>query len=213
MKQGIATRLLKLPGYLISKVMFGHACNTLYLPVILMSGFLYCGFTGKTDGYKKREVVKLRKDAALPGGSLRIVIDKSDYVLKLIDEKGVYAIYPVVFGAEPEKDKRMQGDRRTPEGTFKVMSVYRHKKWCGMLMLDYPTPEDHKKFERRKTEKIIADTALIGSAIGIHGTWPNEDYLIDAYQNWTNGCISLKNTHITELAGFIKPGTEVTIRK
>ncbi len=80
-------------------------------------------------------------------------------------------------------------------------------------MLDYPTPADIEKFNQRKSQGLIPATAKIGSAIGIHGTWPHEDYTIDQYQSWTDGCIALKNKDVEELYQMLDVGTEVIIRK
>src|SRR5687768_11623976 len=56
-----------------------------------------------------------------PIGTVRIVIDKSDYELRVYDEHGWFATYPVVFGNKSLDDKKMQGDRNTPEGTFRIL--------------------------------------------------------------------------------------------
>ena len=50
-----------------------------------------------------------------------IIIDKSDYELKVYDSEGWYATYPVVFGSKDQSDKYMEGDKRTPEGRFKIL--------------------------------------------------------------------------------------------
>src|SRR6476469_1734044 len=70
-----------------------------------------------------------------------IIIDKSDYELKVYDDQGWYATYPVVFGSKDLSDKLMEGDRRTPEGKFKIISTKPHSKWHRMLMLDYPNQQ------------------------------------------------------------------------
>jgi murein L,D-transpeptidase YafK len=162
---------------------------------------------------KIREVEYKKRKYNKPVGINRVVIDKSDYLLRVYDEEGLFARYPVVFGSEPDRDKFKQGDKRTPEGVFTIQYIQQHKKWCMMMMLDYPTPETIKKFERRKKEGKLELDAAPGSAIGIHGTWPHDDYLIDKYKNWTDGCISLKNNHLKDLARYLKAGTKVEIQK
>ena len=79
--------------------------------------------------------------------------------------------------------------------------------------LDYPTKESWDKFKRRKQTGEIPASASIGGSIGIHGTWPHEDFVIDKYKNWTMGCISMKNDDVLELYGFTPSGTSVQIRK
>lgn len=148
-----------------------------------------------------------------PTGTVYIIVDKSDYELQVYDDEGWYATYPVVFGSKSLEDKMIEGDRRTPEGTFRIVSKRPHNKWNKIMMLDYPTRESWDKFNWRKEQGIIPSTARIGGGIGIHGTWPNDNIVVDDYTNWTQGCISLRNGDIDEIFTFIKEGARVTIRK
>jgi murein L,D-transpeptidase YafK len=85
-----------------------------------------------------------------PIGSVYIIIDKSDYELSVYDEQGWYATYPVVFGNNSLDDKKMEGDKKTPEGTFHIIRKRVHDKWYRFLSLDYPTKESWEKFITRK---------------------------------------------------------------
>jgi murein L,D-transpeptidase YafK len=142
-----------------------------------------------------------------------IVIDKSDYELNVYDAEGWLVAYPVVFGNNDQGDKLIQGDRKTPEGTFTIANKRIHNKWCRYMGLDYPTAADINKFNQRKQQGLIPLNAKMGAGIGIHGTWPHEENAVDEYQNWTEGCISLKNEHVKQLFDMISIGTRVTIRK
>ncbi len=142
-----------------------------------------------------------------------IVISKHSYELSVYDAKGWLVTYPVVFGNRDLKDKMYQGDRETPEGNFRIASKRVHEKWCRMLMLDYPNQADIDKFNYRKQQGIIPAYAKLGGGVGIHGTWPHEDYAIDRYDNWTQGCISMKNADVIELFNMTPVGTEVAIKK
>jgi murein L,D-transpeptidase YafK len=148
-----------------------------------------------------------------PIGSVSIIIDKSDYELTVYDDKGWYATYPVVFGNNSLEDKKMQGDKNTPEGTFHIVNKRIHEKWFRFLSLDYPTEESWEKFRKRKQRGEIPASASIGGSIGIHGTWPNDDFVVDRYKNWTMGCISMKNSDVQELYNYTPIGTKVEIRK
>ncbi|MEJ0102516.1 MAG: L,D-transpeptidase [Bacteroidota bacterium] len=154
-----------------------------------------------------------RKAGGSPEGTIYIIIDKSDYELQVYDDKGWYATYPVVFGSTSLDDKQMEGDRKTPEGNFKVISKKLHPKWDRFIMLDYPTKESYERFNQRKQNGDIPRNATIGGGVGIHGTWPHEDYQVDKYKNWTNGCIALKNEDVEDLYNYLPVGTKVTIRK
>lgn len=155
---------------------------------------------------------RLRWNTEGPIGTVSIVIDKTDYALNVYDDKGWYATYPVVFGNNSLADKKMQGDKNTPEGTFHITAKRVHDKWCRFLSIDYPNAESREKFNQRKQRGEIPANASIGGGIGIHGTWPNDDIVVDYYKNWTLGCISMKNSDVKEIYSFTSPGTKVTIR-
>lgn len=171
-------------------------------------------FTTHSSSPKKIEKLSKRFNAADgPVGTISITIDKSDYELSVYDDKGWYATYPVVFGNNSLEDKKVEGDKNTPEGSFRITSKKVHDKWYRFLGIDYPTKESWEKFRQRKQRREIPASASIGGSIGIHGTWPNEDFVIDKYKNWTLGCISMKRAHVDEIYNFTPIGTKVTIRK
>jgi murein L,D-transpeptidase YafK len=148
-----------------------------------------------------------------PTGNIYIIVDKSDYELRVYDDEGWYATYPVVFGSKSLEDKMMEGDRKTPEGTFKIISKKPHQKWHKMLMLDYPNKESWDKFKSRKQRGVIPKSARIGGGIAIHGTWPNDDIVVDDFTNWTQGCISVKNEDLDDLFQYVNVGTTVKVQR
>jgi murein L,D-transpeptidase YafK len=156
---------------------------------------------------------KNRSKKSNPIGTVYVVIDKSDYELSVYDDKGWYATYPVVFGNSSLSDKKMEGDKNTPEGSFKIASKRVHDKWHRFLALDYPTKESWDKFNQRKAKGEIPSNARIGGGIGIHGTWPHEDFQIDHYKNWTLGCISMKNEDVQDFYKYAHVGMKITIRR
>jgi murein L,D-transpeptidase YafK len=149
--------------------------------------------------------------SAPPASPYKVVIDKSDFEMRVYDEDGWMASYPVVFGTKDLGDKKMEGDRETPEGSFRITAKKMHKDWGCFLLLDYPNLESIEKFKKRKASGLIPSNAKIGGGIGIHGTRPNEEYAVDRYVNWTNGCISLKYSDVFEIYNMLPVGTEVVI--
>jgi lipoprotein-anchoring transpeptidase ErfK/SrfK len=79
--------------------------------------------------------------------------------------------------------------------------------------LDYPTKESWERFKQRKAKGIIPANAKIGGGIAIHGTWPNDDLVVDDFTNWTQGCIALRNEDLDEVWSFVPIGTRVIIQK
>ena len=162
---------------------------------------------------RDRNNKRISNGSTAPEGAVYILIDKSDYELNVYDEKGWYATYPVVFGNNSLDDKKMEGDRNTPEGSFLVAGKRIHNKWYRFIDIDYPNKESREKFNKRKEKREIPAHARIGGGIGIHGTWPHEDFQIDRYRNWTLGCISMKRTDVNEVFSYVTAGTKVIIRK
>ncbi len=142
-----------------------------------------------------------------------IVISKKDYELKVYDDQGWYATYPCVFGSNDLRDKYMEGDKRTPDGKFKVILKKIHPQWGYELLLNYPNEESIEKFRERKAEGLVPHNAKIGGGIAIHATRPQEEWTVDYYQNWTDGCISLKYSEAKDLYSYIPVGTPVTINE
>jgi murein L,D-transpeptidase YafK len=140
-----------------------------------------------------------------------IIIKKSDYELKVFDDEGWYATYPIVFGSKDLSDKMRQGDKKTPNGKFKIILKKLHPKWGPELLLDYPNEESFQKFRERKQKGLVPKNASIGDGIAIHATRPEEEWTIDNFYNWTDGCISVKYTEMKDLFSYIPIGTEVTI--
>lgn len=146
-------------------------------------------------------------------GQLSVVIDKSDYELHVYEDGEWLATYPVVFGNSRQDDKRMEGDRLTPEGSFRIVHKKHHDQWGRFLLLDFPNPDSRRKFEQLRRSGKIPSTARIGGGIGIHGTRPDEEYAVDRYINWTLGCVSLKHSEVLELYELLPVGTPVEIRR
>jgi murein L,D-transpeptidase YafK len=167
---------------------------------------------------------KKKKDAVKPVGAkitpkpkednpYSIIVDKSDYELKVYDAEGWYATYPIVFGSKDLGDKMKEGDKRTPDGQYKIILKKMNPKWGPELLLDYPTPSNVKRFNERKSKGLIPKTAKIGNGIAIHATRPDEEWTVDNFYNWTDGCVSVKYTEMKDLFSYIPVGTPVTIQQ
>lgn len=141
-----------------------------------------------------------------------IIVDKSDYELKVYDDDGWFATYPVVFGGKDLSDKMKEGDKKTPDGKFKIILKKIHPKWGPELLLDYPTNISYQRFNERKKKGLISKNARIGDGIAIHATRPGEEWTIDNFYNWTDGCVSVKYTEMKDLFSYIPVGTAVTIQ-
>jgi len=171
-------------------------------------------------GKKKKSVANARIVKPKPAvagdtaeNSYYIIVDKSDYELKVYDEDGWYATYPIVFGSKDLSDKMREGDKRTPTGQFKIVLKKIHPKWGPELLLDYPNDESYQRFNERKAKGLIPKNARIGNGIAIHATRPDEEWTVDNFYNWTDGCVSVKYTEMKDLFSYIPVGTPVTIQQ
>lgn len=145
--------------------------------------------------------------------SLHLEIDKSDYTLGVCSGREILKQYLVVFGGNPVDDKLIEGDQCTPEGSFKVVTKYPHSIWSRFILIDYPNEASMRRFNEAKSAGLIPPDANPGGDIGIHGVPEYCDYAINIRDNWTLGCISLKNRDIIELYEYVNNNTKVIIRK
>jgi murein L,D-transpeptidase YafK len=195
---------------------------TIQYVLILAAAFTLLSFVDSGKGKKKP--VKKKKAAATKvvakpvvadtsENPYYIIVDKSDYELKVYDDEGWYATYPVVFGSKDLTDKYREGDKRTPDGSFKVVLKKIHKKWGPELLLDYPNEESVRRFNERRQKGLVPKNAKIGNGIAIHATRPQEEWTVDNFYNWTDGCVSVKYTEMKDLFSYIPVGTPVTIQQ
>ena len=179
--------------------------------------------TGFISSNKKAILIKKRfasfrekeylRTAPKGNNNFYILIDKSDYQLKIYDSTGWYATFPVVFGISGLGDKMQSGDKKTPEGHFTITQKKVHSKWFYVLMLDYPNGENLQLFEERKTKGLLPKNASIGNGITIHATRLEEEWTVDNFYNWTDGCVAVKYSEMKDLYNFISEGTTVKIQQ
>jgi murein L,D-transpeptidase YafK len=186
--------------------------RTLFILSAIIIPLLFFSFVPH-NSYTKRGIVKKASKKVHGDNTYNIIISKKDYELKVYDDQGWYATYPCVFGSNDLRDKYVEGDKRTPDGKFKVLLKKIHPKWGFELLLDYPNAQSIEKFKERVAEGVIPHNSKIGGGIAIHATRPQEEWTVDYFQNWTDGCISLKYTEAKDLYSYIPVGTPVTINE
>ncbi|MBV8054214.1 MAG: L,D-transpeptidase [Deltaproteobacteria bacterium] len=135
---------------------------------------------------------------------------KSHHWLEVYFKGHLYRTYHAVFGRSLAAGAKLwEGDRRTPEGNYLIVSKHRSARFGWFLHINYPNERDHERFEQSRAEHLIPASASEGGQIGIHGT--DSPYLNVANINWTTGCISVDNADIGELARLLPVGTLVII--
>lgn len=144
--------------------------------------------------------------------SVLVYIDKENYLLAVIYRRRRIRQYRAVFGPDRLPDKMEEGDRKTPEGWFKIVSKKYDSRWQRFLLINYPNDSSYARFYRRKRVGEIPQNAQIGGSVGIHGTYPTGAGMVDLGIGWTDGCISLKPGDIEDLYKLVWPGTRVYIK-
>jgi len=158
-------------------------------------------------------IVKLLDSLHINMRDIRIVIRKSAYELGVYKDTVLLKNYPVVFGGNPVDDKLRQGDNCTPEGVFRIRTKYPHAKWSRFIWIDYPNEDSWKKHNAAVARGIIPKNSDIGGEVGIHGIPQGYDEAIDLRQNWTLGCISMKNKDVIDLYPVVHKDILIEIKK
>ena len=164
------------------------------------------------------------RDAATEAGlswpipDVSILVWKADRTLEVRSGATTLVSWPVALGGV-EHDKVREGDRATPEGSFRIVTRNDKSRFKLFLGLSYPTSEDadrgvrdHLITEQQAREIREAEAAgrvppwdtPLGGAVGLHGGGGGQD--------WTLGCIAIEDPQITQLWELAPLGTRVEIR-
>ena len=151
-----------------------------------------------------------------PCGDPEIHVRKSEATLTLSCDHVERRRFPVTFGKSPHGPKEKEGDERTPEGSYEIVSASRSARFDRFLLLSYPNREDRARSAR-------SGVSSPGGAIGIHGTtrdvrimarmWIRVAQVTSLSRLWgpTDGCIALINEDVEALADVAPVGTPVRI--
>ena len=136
----------------------------------------------------------------------RLVVDKHTRLLTAYAQGEAVRQYRIALGWAPEGHKQVEGDGKTPEGTYFVDGKNPNSRYYKNLGVSYPNAED-------QTAAAALD-ASPGGDIKIHGL-PNGYGNIGAahlLRDWTHGCIALTNAEMDELFRAVVHNAEIDIR-
>lgn len=136
----------------------------------------------------------------------KVVIDKSDRKLHLIDNGEIMRSYDIALGMVPVGDKKQEGDFKTPEGNYVLDLRNPDSDYFLSIRVSYPNSAD-----RGEARELGVDP---GGAIMIHGQ-PNEPTRSETYyrtQDWTNGCIAVSNSDMIDIWLMTDENTPIEIR-
>jgi len=163
------------------------------------------------------------------GGAYRIVITKSTRKLEVMQGDRVIRKYTISYGKGHGSTKRELGDNNTPTGRYQIVKFKPDSKFFFFMQLDYPnlldawygykddiiSSTDFRNIAAAfKNHQIPPQNTRLGGYIGIHGLGDVSADTLKIHQanNWTDGCIALKNEEINELRHYVSIGTTIIIR-
>ncbi|MEO5730266.1 MAG: L,D-transpeptidase family protein [Byssovorax sp.] len=151
-----------------------------------------------------------RADATSRPSVDEILIDKSDHRLELRARGGEVKTYRVAIGSGGSGPKRMEGDKVTPVGTYRVTGRIKGL-FHNFLVVSYPNDEDRARYAELKRRGEVPDGHGVGNGIGIHGTGDKDWNGVHKEHDWTFGCVALDDDEIDEIAALVKDGTRIVI--
>jgi lipoprotein-anchoring transpeptidase ErfK/SrfK len=140
-----------------------------------------------------------------------VFIQKRAHRLHLVaGERRIVRSYSIAIGSGGLGQKRVEGDRVTPVGTYSVTGRY-PSRWHTYLSLSFPNDEDRARFEELAARGEVNRRLGPGSAIAIHGHRADQRDKAHKEWDWTLGCVALDNGEIDEIAAAAPVGTKVVI--
>lgn len=130
-----------------------------------------------------------------------IVVNKEPRRMYLLNQTSVLKAYDFDLGFAPVGDKQVLGDGKTPEGTYIIDRRNPRSKFHLSLGISYPNAADIAEASRLGVDP--------GGDIFIHGQ-PNA-FKADG-DDWTWGCIAVKNPEMEEIYAMVRTGTPISIR-
>ncbi len=135
-------------------------------------------------------------------GIQAIIVNKSERTLILYRNGIPFRTYNVGLGRNGSLDKSFAGDKKTPEGKYRITKKLYASLYHKALLINYPNEEDMRNFASAKKKGLIPPNSKIGGLIEIHGGGKN---------SMTDGCVSMDNDMIDSLFSLVDVGTPVAI--
>ncbi|PHQ98499.1 MAG: hypothetical protein COB40_00330 [Marinosulfonomonas sp.] len=130
----------------------------------------------------------------------RVVIQKGARRMFLLNGQAVLQAYNIDLGFEPRGDKQIEGDGKTPEGTYFIDRKNPQSAFYLSLGISYPNEQDVAQAKALGEEP--------GGDIFIHGA---SGTLGQRGTDWTYGCIAVSNREIEDVYAMVNEGTQVDL--
>ncbi|HWY51872.1 MAG TPA: L,D-transpeptidase family protein [Chthoniobacterales bacterium] len=135
----------------------------------------------------------------------RIVIEKSARKLSIFADGKKLKMYRVALGRNAVGAKQEEGDKKTPEGVYRIDGRNLQSSFHRALHISYPSEQD----KSRATQRGVS----AGGDIMIHGIQNGLGWIgaFHRRHDWTAGCVALTDEEIEELWRITPDGTTVEI--
>jgi murein L,D-transpeptidase YafK len=145
---------------------------------------------------------KLSADAKID----KLIVIKSKRIMEAYSNGQLLKTYKISLGQNPVGDKQFQGDKRTPEGEYKINGRNPNSGFHKNLGVSYPNQTDILDARKRGVDP--------GGDIKIHGLKNGLGFIGKFHRlfNWTAGCIAVTDEEIDELYKAVGTGTSILIR-
>ena len=141
----------------------------------------------------------------IEGSVDRIVVEKAAHRMTLYKGDQRVRTYRISLGGGGLAPKARSGDRRTPEGDYRITGRNPSSRFHLSLRIGYPTPAQAAAARAQGIDP--------GGDIMIHGLPNGRGALAALYQgrDWTDGCIALTDPEIEEVWKLVRDGAQVRI--
>jgi murein L,D-transpeptidase YafK len=136
----------------------------------------------------------------------RVLVLKKERTLQLLSHGSVIHSYKIALGGDPVGPKTMQGDHKTPEGTYVLDSRNAHSHFYKSLHISYPNVQDRVAARQKGVSP--------GGDVFVHGL-PNGYAWVGAshrLKDWTDGCIAVTDEEMDQIWLAVADGTPIEIR-
>lgn len=130
----------------------------------------------------------------------RVVVQKGQRRMYLLNGSEVLRAYKVDLGFAPVGHKNVEGDGKTPEGTYNINRRNPNSSFYLSIGISYPNEADVAR------AKALGQKP--GGDIFIHGARRPLDR---KGADWTWGCVSVKNSEMKEIYSMVNDGTQIDL--
>jgi murein L,D-transpeptidase YafK len=161
---------------------------TRFLMLALLAATLAgCGSSSKFKTYRGPEVT-------------HVVVQKGARKMYLLNDRKVLRDFDIGLGFAPTGHKRVEGDGKTPEGTYIIDRRNPESRFHLSIGVSYPN-----EFDRALADEMGKSP---GGDIFIHGR-PTK--YRNSVRDWTWGCIAVTDDEIEDIYAMVRNGTPITI--